>query len=85
MQSVIPERASVGEADIACLSHIGLAMLGEGEVFYIGKGTKAAYDSIRKAIPFYERDRNISVDISNAYKVLRSGRLLSDVRAAMNK
>ncbi|SKC84846.1 HAL/PAL/TAL family ammonia-lyase [Maledivibacter halophilus] len=33
---VIPERGSVGEADIANLSHVGLAMIGEGEVLYNG-------------------------------------------------
>ncbi len=33
---VIPERGSVGEGDIAVLSHIGLAMIGEGDVFYGG-------------------------------------------------
>lgn len=32
----IPSRGSVGEADIANLSHIGLAMLGEGDVEYKG-------------------------------------------------
>lgn len=35
---IIPERGSVGEADITCLSHIGLALIGEGEVIY--KGTR---------------------------------------------
>lgn len=33
---VIPERGSVGQADISCLSHIGLAVMGEGEVDYNG-------------------------------------------------
>ncbi|TYP51596.1 histidine ammonia-lyase [Thermosediminibacter litoriperuensis] len=31
---VVPERGSVGEADIACLSHIALAMIGEGEAYF---------------------------------------------------
>lgn len=31
---VIPSRGSVGEADITNLSHIGLAIIGEGEVYY---------------------------------------------------
>jgi histidine ammonia-lyase len=34
---VMPSRASVGEADITILSHIGLAMMGEGEVIYAGQ------------------------------------------------
>lgn len=34
---VVPERGSIGEADIACLSHIALAMIGEGDAYYQGK------------------------------------------------
>jgi histidine ammonia-lyase len=34
---LIPARGSVGEGDIANLSHIGLAMLGEGDVHYRGR------------------------------------------------
>ncbi len=37
---VVPERGSVGEGDISNLSHIGLAMIGEGDVFY--KGTQVS-------------------------------------------
>jgi histidine ammonia-lyase len=39
---VIPELGSVGEADIVLLSHIGLAMIGEGEVIWQGKRLPAA-------------------------------------------
>ncbi len=52
---------------------------------HIGKGTKAAYDSIREAVPFYEKDRNLSVDIKNAYEVLKSGKLLRNVKEIMEK
>jgi histidine ammonia-lyase len=45
---VIPERGSVGEADITCLSHIGLAMLGEGEAFYRGERL-AASEALKRA------------------------------------
>jgi len=34
---VVPERGSIGEGDITTLSHIGLAMIGEGFVNYKGK------------------------------------------------
>ena len=34
---VVPERGSIGEADIACLSHIALAMIGEGDAYYRGQ------------------------------------------------
>lgn len=43
---VLPERGSVGEADISNCSHIGLAMIGEGEVYY--KGARVpAIDALR--------------------------------------
>ncbi len=40
---MVPERGSVGEADIGCLSHIGLAMIGEGRVLYKGEEVDAVY------------------------------------------
>lgn len=39
---VVPERGSIGEADISVLSHIGLAMVGEGDVYYNGKRMPSA-------------------------------------------
>lgn len=38
---VVPWDGSVGQADIATMSHIGLAMIGEGDVFYKKKRMKA--------------------------------------------
>ncbi len=38
---VVPERGSIGAGDIAVLSHIGLAMIGEGEVYYEGAKTSS--------------------------------------------
>lgn len=38
---MIPARGSVGEGDITTLSHIGLAMIGEGEVLYKGRQVPA--------------------------------------------
>jgi len=51
----------------------------------MGKGTKAAYDSIREAVPFYDKDRNLSIDIKNAYEVLRSGKLICKVKEELEK
>lgn len=39
---LIPERGSVGEGDIGLLSHIGLAIIGEGDVIYRGKRMPSA-------------------------------------------
>ena len=45
---VVPERGSIGEADIACLSHIALTMIGEGEAYYCGEKIPAA-EALAKA------------------------------------
>lgn len=37
LHPVVPERGSVGVGDITTLSHIGLAMIGEGEVIFQGR------------------------------------------------
>ena len=39
---VVPEKGSVGEADLTQLAHIGLAMIGEGEVNYKGRRMSSA-------------------------------------------
>ncbi len=38
---VMPERGSVGQGDIACMSHLGLAVMGEGDVYYKGQRVPA--------------------------------------------
>jgi histidine ammonia-lyase len=39
---VVPTQGTVGEADIDILAHIGLALMGEGDVYYGGKTIPAA-------------------------------------------
>jgi histidine ammonia-lyase len=43
----------------------------------LGAGTEAAYEEFRKAVPWYDRDRNLSADIEKAYRVVKSGLMLS--------
>lgn len=45
---IMPSRGSVGHADMTLLSHIGLAMLGEGDVDYQGRRMPAA-DGLKAA------------------------------------
>lgn len=45
----------------------------------LGKKTKLAYEIIREAVPFYDRDRNISRDIEKIYELIRSKKLLEIV------
>jgi len=45
---IVPSRGSVGQGDISTLSHIGLAMIGQGKVIFKGKKI-SALEAIRKA------------------------------------
>lgn len=46
----------------------------------LGRGTKAAYESIRSVVPFLAEDRNLCIDIEQVYQLFKSGKLLAKVR-----
>lgn len=84
---IIPSRGSIGEADITILSHLGLALMGEGEVLYQGEQISAA-DVLAKCnltplVPFAKD--SLSIMSSNAYSVAIASLLLHDVEDLMNK
>ena len=66
---LIPSKGSVGEADITILAHVGLAMMGEGEVLYKGKKISASralkLTGAKPLVPF-ARD-SLAIMSSNAY------------------
>lgn len=78
---VIPERGSVGEADITCLSHIGLAMIGEGEVIFKGERMPAA-EALAKAgmqpIKLGPKD-GLAIVSSNAFSAGKAALVLQDI------
>lgn len=65
---LVPSAGSVGEADITQLSHIGLAMSGEGDVDYRGKQMKATEALKAAGIPLFRPSAKdaLSVISSNA-------------------
>ncbi|TDQ26892.1 histidine ammonia-lyase [Raoultella sp. BIGb0149] len=66
---VIPSEGSIGEGDITIISHIGLAMIGEGDVYYQGKKVPAKVALERSktsAVVPYAKDA-LSILSSNAY------------------
>ncbi|CAI0700108.1 Histidine ammonia-lyase [Serratia quinivorans] len=76
---VIPAGGSVGEGDITVISHIGLAMIGEGEVYYQGNkmaAMAALQSSQTAAITPYAKDA-LAILSSNAYSAA-SGALVLD-------
>lgn len=79
---VMPERGSVGEADITLCSHIGLAMMGEGEVNYKGRRVPAAEALKDAGIPtvvFGPKDAHAIV-CSNAFAAGQGALLLKELR-----
>lgn len=51
----------------------------------LGKGTKIAYDIIRREIPFYDKDRNLTIDIKKAYDIIKSGEIVNSVDSLFKK
>ena len=52
---------------------------------HIGKGTKAVFEEFRREIPFYNVDRNLSVDIKKAYEIAKSGKLQKAAEEAVGR
>ncbi len=44
----------------------------------LGRGTRIAYKKIREVVPFYDEDRNLSIDIQKIYEFIKSKKLLND-------
>lgn len=77
----VPVHGSVGEGDITVLSHIGLAMLGEGWVFYQGAKISAKQALERTGTPAivpYAKDA-LSILSSNAYSAANAALALDDL------
>ncbi len=50
-----------------------------------GKGTRVAYDMVRKVVPFMEDDRVLYPDIEEVSKLVRDGSLVSGVEGAVGE
>ncbi len=57
---------------IHAMQAIDIRRMKEGE-FALGVDTKKVYEVSRKEVPFYDKDRNISIDIANAYNIVKNG------------
>jgi len=81
---VMPSAGSMGEADITILGHVGLAMLGEGEVYYKGKKMAAA-EALKKTglkpLSPFGKD-SLSILSSNAYSAALASLALEDLKQA---
>lgn len=84
---VVPSRGSVGMGDIVILPHIGLAMMGEGDVFFNGTRTTARealeQNKLTPLIP--EGKDALSIISSNAYSAAQAVLLINDVETLLDK
>ncbi|EGC1291252.1 aromatic amino acid lyase [Salmonella enterica] len=78
---VIPRDGSVGEGDITVISHVGLAMTGEGDVYYQGKKVPAQAALTSSKTPVvapYAKDA-LSILSSNAYSAASAALALNSL------
>lgn len=81
----MPNSGSMGEADITILGHVGLAMLGEGYVYYKGQKMSASEAlnraGLKKLSPFGKD--SLSILSSNAYSAALASMALEDAKNAL--
>ncbi len=86
---VLPSRGSVGEADITLITHIGLAMMGEGDVYFQGQkvpaGQVLSQVGLEPLVPF-GKDA-LSILSSNAYSTALGAMAIEELKhlLALNK
>lgn len=84
---ILPSRGSIGESDITILAHLGLTMMGEGEVYFEGEKmeTKEAFSrlGLTPLVPFAKD--SLSIMSSNAYSSALAALLIHDSEQLLNK
>lgn len=84
---VIPKRGSIGQGDISCLSHIGLAMIGEGEVYYNNErmtAEKAFKQTDLNSVNLGPKD-GLAIVSSNALSAGNAALLITELKELVKK
>ena len=83
---VLPSRGSIGEADIDILAHVGLAMMGEGEVHYQGRRMTAREALGQAGLPplVPVAKDGLSILSSNAYAAGIAALVAEDARRLLD-
>jgi histidine ammonia-lyase len=84
---VLPSRGSIGEADIDILAHVGLAMMGEGEVHYRGRRMMAREALQQAGLPplVPVAKDGLSILSSNAYAAGVAALVAHDARRLLDR
>ncbi len=87
IQPLIPSRGSIGEADITILAHIGLALMGEGDVYYQGELMPASKAlAVNGLVPLVPLGKDsLSIMSSNAYSSALAALLIYDMEHLLDK
>jgi histidine ammonia-lyase len=87
IHAVLPSRGSIGEADIGILAHVGLAMMGEGDVNYNGRRMSAGA-ALREArlspLAPFAKD-GLSIMSSNAYTAGVAALMVFDAKRLLDQ
>ncbi len=87
IQPIIPSRGSIGEADITILAHLGLALIGEGNVYFKGQMMRAsealALNELKPLVPFGKD--SLSIMSSNAYSATLGALSIYDAEQLLDK
>ena len=87
IQPIIPSRGSIGEADITILAHLGLALMGEGDVYFQGELMSAhkalVLNGLTPLVPLGKD--SLSIMSSNAYSSALTALLIHDIEQLVDK
>ncbi|MCE5318642.1 MAG: aromatic amino acid lyase [Parachlamydia sp.] len=87
IQPAVPSRGSLGEADITILAHIGLAMIGEGEVIFEGRRMPSREAlkrvGLQPLVPFGKD--GLSILSSNAYSAAMGTILIHHIEKLIDR
>ena len=83
---LIPKRGSIGEADITNLSHIGLVLIGEGEVYYNNeiRNSKEVFDEISLEMINLGPKDGLAIVSSNALAAGIGALVLKDIERLLD-
>ncbi len=75
LQMIDNTRYIIGLEMMHSAQAIDLRRINNGGTIELGEITEKAYNIFREAVPFHDKDRNVSIDIQNAYELIINKKL----------
>jgi len=83
-REILDNVAHVVAIELLCAAQ-AYDLITENQALQAGRGTRAAYDVIRRHVPYMDCDRELYRDIETMVEVLRSGEVVNAVEAAVGE